>query len=159
MDLSWNRTSGVAINKIKRKHQMKSISTSKLEKHLKDNMSRLKPLIIDAYNKKYPNKNIHLVGAGVFLGDFEPNDGNDRFVAFAYSIAKLKKLFNNEQSTVTIKTTMSNKVDIIVWSGHSYHEPDHFDKYKKSIIPWEQFLYPMVNIIAKDYIIENNIAL
>lgn len=138
---------------------MKSISTSKLDKHLKDNMSRLKPLIIEAYNNKYPNKNIHLVGTGVFFGEFQPKNGGNRFVAFAYSIAKLKKLFNNEESNVTIKAAMSNKVDIIVWSGHSYHEPDHFDKYKKPIIEWDQFLHPMVDIIAKDYIIENNIAL
>ena len=125
---------------------------SVLKKHLNDNIERLQPIIINAYNIKYPNKKIHLVGSGVFLGQFKQQKGIENYVSFAYSIANLKKLFNHYNSTIEIKSTMSNKVDFIVWSGHSYHNPGHFDKYNKPIIDWIPFLQPLIDILIDDYL-------
>lgn len=119
-----------------------------LEKFYKTYQTELDPLLRKALEKNFNRKTIFFGGAGVFLG--YPT-GEKEFVTLTYSKAKLVKLL--KESSITVKSSMSYKVNLLVWNGYSYYHNHEFDKYEEtsSQINWETFLQPMVDCLYKQY--------
>ena len=131
-----------------------------LDKTYKTNKKYLDKKIINKYDTLYPCAHIFLAGDAVYTGSIdcykypnlkkESSHFNRIYPTLTLSQRILKEIF--DKSTITIKSKMSSKVDILVWNDGVWYSKSDFEKFTayETRIRWEKFLKPIVEIILQE---------
>lgn len=114
----------------------------KYDEILKENKAALEPLIKAKYEQLYGGKNIYGIGWALALTNIDGEFGQ-----LVLSKKYLEELFKD--TSISFKSTMSHKVDVLIWTTNSWVDKESLEKYEayKSYISWETFLAPAARII------------
>ncbi len=122
-----------------------------LDKIYKDNKGALRTEIRKALEEKYRGKTLFLAGNGIILT--YPSGLPrviDNFCTLSLSKRELSTILSG--SEVTVKSSMSHKVDTLIWSTNSWYNRDHFAEYEYRQVSWDEFLQPIVDLMYNKYI-------
>ena len=109
-----------------------------------ENKLTLRKVIAEKYEELYPNAKLFLAGTALYS-----SRERDELMTLVLSQSELREILS--ETSLEVKSNMSNKVTLLVWTTNAWYTKEAFEKFKAydTYISWEEFLKPAAEIVRE----------